>query len=157
MTRDVNQPRQINRDCLAVHLAAEVRHDMAATLSTLHPDCVFLDGPLGLRFEGREGARRHYELWWSAFGVTLDGGRLHWVNDDLVIGEASFVGSHVGPFAGIEPTGRDIRLPFVVFVDFREGLLVGERFVYDLNGLLAQLGQPAFVPTPAALPEGAGG
>jgi len=36
-------------------------------------------------------------------------------------------------------------LLFVVFVDFRDGLLAGERFQYDLNGLLRQLGQPHFV------------
>jgi hypothetical protein len=102
---------------------------------------------LGLRFEGREGAREHYAMWWSAFGNTLDGGELHWVEDDLAIGDATFVGCHVGPFAGLPPTGRPMRLPFVVFVRFRDGLLAGERIVYDLNGLLRQLGQPAFEPS----------
>ena len=33
---------------------------------------------------------------------------------------------------------------FVVFVRFRDGLLASERFVYDLNGLLRQLGHSAF-------------
>jgi hypothetical protein len=53
------------------HDTAEGRHDMAATLSTLHPECVFIDEPLGLRFEGRDGARRHYEMWWTGFGVKV--------------------------------------------------------------------------------------
>lgn len=138
--------RQANATCLQAHLLAETRHDMTSTLDTLHPSCVFIDEPLGLRLEGREGAREHYAMWWSGFGATLDAGRLHWVADDLVIGEATFVGRHDGPFAGIAPTGRPLRLPFVVFVGFRDGLLAGERFVYDLNGLLRQLGQPAFEP-----------
>jgi predicted ester cyclase len=56
------------------------------------------------------------------------------------------VGRHVGPFACLPPTGRPMRLPFVVFVRFRDGLLAGERIVYDLNGLPRQLGQPAFEP-----------
>jgi SnoaL-like polyketide cyclase len=73
-------------------------------------------------------------MWWSGFGATLDGGTLHWISDDLVVGDASFTGRHVGQFAGMPATGRSIRLPFVVFVDFRDGLLAGERFVYDLNG-----------------------
>jgi predicted ester cyclase len=135
-----------NEACLQAHLAAEVRHDMEGTLATLHPDCVFIDQPLGLRLEGREGARTHYELWWSAFGNTLDAGERHWVRDDLLIGEAAFVGRHLGSFAGLPPTGEPIRLPFVVFVTFRDRLLAGERFVYDLNDLLRQLGQPAFEP-----------
>ena len=139
-----------NQECLAAHLAAERRHDMAATLATLHPECHFVDEPLSWSLDGREGARRHYELWWTAFGADLEPGIVHWVDDDLAIGEAAFVGRHVGSFAGLEPTGRPVRVPFVVFVRFRDGLLAGERFVYDLNGLLRQLGQPAFQPVLAA-------
>ena len=142
--------RTANQACLNVHLAAEGRHDMAGTLSTLHPECVFIDEPLGLRFEGRDGARRHYEMWWTGFGVTLDGGKLHWVSDDLVIGDSTFIGTHDGSFAGLSPTGRALRLPFVVFVTFRDRMLAGERFVYDLNGLLRQLGQTSFA-VPAEL------
>lgn len=138
--------RTTNEACLAAHLAAEGRHNMDATLATLHPACVFVDHPLGMHLVGRDGARRHYELWWSAFGTTLDHGRTHWADDNVVVGEAEFVGRHIGRFAGLEPTGQHIRLPFVMFVEFRDGLLAGERFVYDLNGLLRQLGEPAFEP-----------
>lgn len=144
--------RQVNERCLQAHLAAEARHDMAATLGTLHPGCVFLDQPLGLWFEGRDGARRHYEMWWTGLDATLDeAGALHWVSDDLVIGDAAFVGHHHGLFAGLEATGRPLRLPFVVFVRFRDRLLAGERFIYDFNGLLRQLGHEAYVPLTKAL------
>lgn len=136
--------RADNEECLRRHMAAEDAHDMAATLATIHPQALFEDLPVGLRLEGREQARRNYQLWWSAFGVKTEGGRLHWVRDDLVIGEAWFVGSHKGPFLGIEPTGRVIRFPFTVVVRFRDGLLSGERFSYDLNGILRQIGYPAF-------------
>jgi hypothetical protein len=44
-----------------------------------------------------------------------------------------------------------LRLPFVVFVGFRDGLIASERFVYDLNGLLAQLGGAAWKAGPAPL------
>ena len=145
-TQAVSKTRAINETILRVHLAAEDQHDMEGTLATLHPDCLFIDSPLGLRLEGREGAGRHYNIWWSAFDPALDKEGLNWVRDDLVIGEAAFVGRHTGPFAGIPPAGRSIHLPFVVFVTFRDGLLAGERFIYDLNHLLRQLGQPAFEP-----------
>jgi steroid delta-isomerase-like uncharacterized protein len=144
VTRGEDVSRQANESCLRKHLAAENAHDMEATPATLHPECVFVDQPLGLEFSGRDGAREHYGMWWSAFENTVGGGELHWVHDDFLVGESSFVGRHVGPFAGIPPTGKPMRLPFVVFVRFRDGLLAGERFVYDLNGLLRQLGKPAF-------------
>ncbi len=135
--------RSINEQVVNAHVAAEMRHDMAGTLSTLHPDCVFEDGAVGLHLRGREGARRHYDLWWNAFGARLDLGALHWVRDDLAIGDSAFVGTHQAPFLGIAPTGRAIRLPFLVKVSFRDGLLAGEHFFYDLHGLLTQLGHPA--------------
>jgi hypothetical protein len=133
-----------NRRVLAEHLAAENRHDMQSTLATLHPECVFVDEPLGLRLVGHRGAEQHYRLWWNAFSNTVDGGELHWVGDDLLIASSAFVGTHTGDFCGIAPTGRRMRLPFVVFVHFRDRLLASERFVYDLNGLLLQLDQPAW-------------
>lgn len=136
--------RKANEQVVQRHVAAEMRHDMEETLATLHPDCVFEDGAVGLHLRGRQGARRHYALWWNAFGARLDLGALHWVRDDLAIGESAFVGRHVGDFLGLRPTGRVIRLPFLVKVSFRDGLLSGEHFYYDLNGLLAQLGAPAF-------------
>jgi steroid delta-isomerase-like uncharacterized protein len=141
-----NLTLHVNRACLQAHLAAEANHDLEATLATLHPECVFLDEPLGMRFDGRDGASEHYTMWWSAFGNTIDGGQLHWISDELVVGDSAFVGHHSGPFLGISASGRTIRLPFVVFVRFRDGLLAGERFVYDLNTLLRQLGEPAFAP-----------
>jgi hypothetical protein len=36
--------------------------------------------------------------------------------------------------------GMSIRLPLVVIVTFREGLMAGERFYYDLADLLRQIG-----------------
>lgn len=140
--------REINARCLYQHMKAEAAHDLAGTLATIHPEALFEDQPLGLVLNGREATARHYRLWWAAFGLQTDGGTLHWVNDDLVIGEADFVGTHIGNFLGVAPTGRPIRFPFTVYVRFKDGMLLGERFFYDLNMIMAQLGQPS-----AALPE----
>lgn len=46
---------------------------------------------------------------------------------------------------------RPIRLPFVVFVGLRDGLIGSERFGYDLNELLSPIGQPTWnVPSMSA-------
>src|SRR5215204_3517198 len=71
--------REANEAGLRRHLAAENRHDMAATLATFDPGCVFVDDQLGQRWLGRDGAREHYTMWWSAFGNTVEGGQVHWV------------------------------------------------------------------------------
>jgi SnoaL-like polyketide cyclase len=142
--------RDRNEATLRRHLAAEKRHDMDETIATLHPRCVFVDEPLGLRLDGRAGAREHYTIWWSAFGADIEDGKVFWTDDDAAIGTATFTGRHVGSFAGIAPTNRSIRVPFVVFVTFLDDLLSSERFIYDLNGLMRQLGQPAFEPVVAS-------
>lgn len=111
-----------------------------ATLETLHPECVFEDIPLARAFHGRQGAEQYYRLWWDAFAVEVEGSVVHWTADGHLIAEAQYVGRHIGPFLGLAPTGRAITLPFAVFVGFRDGLMAGERFYYDLNTLLRQLG-----------------
>lgn len=133
-----------NRLMLQRHLAAENAHDMAATLATIHPDCVFRDMATGQVFPGLAGAERHYRQWWDAFGNVVERSALggaHWIDEETYVAEPQYVGRHAGPFLGLAPTGRGFTLPFVVFVRFRDGLFVEERFYYDLATLLRQLGQ----------------
>lgn len=125
------------------HVAAENAHDMAATLATLHPDCSFEDVALGRRWHGHAGAREHYGMWWDAFDLMVaprPDDRRYWTENGHYIAETWFRGRHVGPFLGIAPTGRDIAFRFVVFVDFRDGLLLTERFYYNLADIGRQIG-----------------
>lgn len=131
------------------HIEAENAHRMEATLATLHPDCRFEDVATGQIFNGRAGAEAYYRQWWDAFGVTVAPGpdrKRYWSEDGSYIAEARFRGRHSGDFLGLPPTGRPIDFRFVVIIDFRDGLMAGERFYYDLGGLLRQIGA-------AALPE----
>jgi len=133
--------RQANLHLLLAHLTAENEHRLHATLATLAPDCVFEDVALDRTFRGHAGAAEYYRLWWSAFDVRVErGGESHWISDDLYVSEPVYVGTHVGEFLGIQATGRPVSLRFVVFVSFREGRFLGERFYYDLASLLRQIG-----------------
>lgn len=141
MNEDLSSKRKANMRTLLRHTRAEAAHDLGETLATIHPDALFEDQPLNLVLHGRAEAALHYRTWWDAFGIQTEDGALHWINDDLVIGEAHFAGEHKGAFLDIAPTGRRIRFPFVVVVRFRDELLSGERFYYDLNGIMTQLGR----------------
>lgn len=136
--------RETNMAVLIKHTRAEGAFDMETTLSTLHPDAVFEDQPIGLKLNGRDECARHYKLWWDAFGLHSEGGVLNWIDDNLMIAESHFVGNHKGEFLGIAPTGKDIRFPFAVVVRFADGFLSGEKFYYDLNDIMRQLGQKSF-------------
>ncbi|MCW5633345.1 MAG: ester cyclase [Rubrivivax sp.] len=128
------------QDLLARHVAAENAHRMEDTLATLHPDCVFEDMAMQRRWHGRDGARRYYEAWWRAFELQVRGRRRHVTTDGRLVAEASYVGRHVGEFFGLAASGRPIELELAVIIGFRDGLMEGERFYYDLLGLVRQLG-----------------
>jgi predicted ester cyclase len=51
--------------------------------------------------------------------------------------EADFVGRHIGEFAGVAPTGRDIRVPYSVHYDLGGGRIKALR-IYGLAGDLVR-------------------
>jgi predicted ester cyclase len=133
-------------EVLARHVAAESAHDMEGTLATLTADCRFEDMPSGHVYIGHAGVRAYYERWWSAFGVSPDGGRLHMVDESTLVAETRFVGKHVGEWEGVAATGRPISLPVAIIVTFSGGLMSGERFNYDRSSLMQQIGSGAATP-----------
>lgn len=143
--------KQSLQELVLRHLKAENRHDMDATLDTLHPECVFEDFGLGWTYHGRQGAKRYYDIWWNAFKLTVVGETQYWSDANALIAEARFTGKHVGQFCGVPATGNDLDLRIAVFVHFRDGLMAGERFYYDSRSLFSQLG---VVDTSSALTSG---
>lgn len=127
-------------ELLGRHLAAENVQDMDGTLATLRNDCVFDDRALGLVYEGKAGARKYYETWWNAFDITTHSDRRHFTAEGSVISEARYEGVHVGEFLGIAATNKPIDLKLAVIITFKDGLMAGERFYWNLASLLDQLG-----------------
>jgi steroid delta-isomerase-like uncharacterized protein len=128
-----------NLAVLGEHVAAESVFDMAATLATLTDDCLFEDMPSLMRYRGREAVNGYYRSWWDAFRNVPEGRQRYAVSKDCLIAETRFIGRHVGPYKGIAPGGRPIDLPVAIFVNFRDGLMSGERFYYDEATLLRQI------------------
>jgi steroid delta-isomerase-like uncharacterized protein len=122
------------------HLAAENAHRMQETLAELHPDCVFEDLPLGKTYRGRTGAEAYYRLWWDAFDLEVKGERRHWSEGGaFMIAQTTYQGSHRGRFLDHpQPAGRSTSR--AVVIPFRDGLMAGERYYYDLATLLRQIG-----------------
>ena len=53
--------------------------------------------------------------------------------------EADFVGTHTGEFAGIQPTGRSVRVPYSVVYDLRGDKISGLRIYFPMSLLIEQL------------------
>jgi predicted ester cyclase len=53
--------------------------------------------------------------------------------------EADFAGTHTGEFAGIQPTGRAVRVPYSVVYDLRGDQISALRIYFPMSLLIEQL------------------
>ena len=65
------------------------------------------------------------------------------VDDNAAAAEATFVGRHIGEFAGIGATGRAVRVPYAVFYELDAGTITALRLYMPMDQLLAQIGTAA--------------
>jgi steroid delta-isomerase-like uncharacterized protein len=54
--------------------------------------------------------------------------------------ESHFVGKHIGEFAGIPATGKDVRVPLCVVYDLEKDQIKQGRVYFEMPALLQQLG-----------------
>lgn len=121
------------------HSIAEDRRDIDGLVATLAPDCVYEIVGTGLRWEGHAGARAFYTELFAAFPDN------HFALTDIVIGpqgvfEAVVLeATHLGPFAGLEPSGRRVRLELAILFpwDPAPERFAGEQIFIDREALAA--------------------
>ena len=121
------------------HSIAEDRRDTDGLISTLAPDCMYEIVGTGLRWEGHAGARAFYGELFAAFPDNT------FALTDIVIGpqgvfEAAVLeATHQGPFAGLAPTGRPVRLELAILFpwDPATQLFSGEQIFIDRTRLVA--------------------
>lgn len=115
------------------HSIAEDRRDLDGLIRTLAPDCVYEVVPTGQRWEGHAGAREFYLSFLGAFpDVKFD-------LQDIVLGPqgvievAEMTGTHKGPWAGLEPTGRPVRLRIIIHFPWDPAAqkFAGEKVYFD--------------------------
>jgi predicted ester cyclase len=119
------------------HSIAEDRRDIDGLIATLAPECVYEIVGTGLRWEGHEGARAFYTELFAAFPDN------HFALTDIVMGpqgvfEAVVLeATHVGPFAGLAPTGRPVRLELAILFPWDPATqrFVGEQIFIDRTAL----------------------
>jgi predicted ester cyclase len=121
------------------HSIAEDRRDIDGLIATLAPDCVYEIVGSGLRWERHDGARAFYTELFAAFPDNS------FALTDIVIGpqgvfEAVVLeATHLGPFAGLAPTGRRVRLELAILFpwDPATSLFTGEQIFIDRAALAA--------------------
>lgn len=138
LTREITPEnyRQIRRLWIS-HSKAEDSRDLPGLIATLAEDCVYEIIPTGQRWEGHDGARNFYLTFLGAFPDV------HFDLQDIVIGPqgvieiAIMTGTHQGTWAGIEATGKPVRLHIIIHFPWNPAAekFSGEKIYFDRYGL----------------------
>ena len=62
------------------------------------------------------------------------------IGDGNAVLEGFLVGKHTGEFAGIPPTGKDVRVPMCIVYDVADDKVQRARIYFQMSVLLQQLG-----------------
>lgn len=89
---------------------------------------------------GPDELKQTLEMFRSAFSDITSGVQDICVDGDTVATRWVFSGTHTGEFQGIEPTGNTVEVEGMEFNKLEDGCIVEGRIVWDVLGLLGQLG-----------------
>ena len=121
------------------HIAAEGAHDVEGTLATFHSPRYEV-APLGVS-DGADAVRDLLNTMLTGFpDWHIQAGPLRH-GDDFVFVEVQMTGTHNGPWAGWEPTGRKMDVKVACVFEFEEDRLVCEKVYFDLATVMRQLGK----------------
>ncbi len=102
-------------------------------------DAVFINMNTGEETKGREAiaGMLHY-MYHVAFDAKAE------IKNTIITGEkalleADFKGNHVGEFAGLQPTNKEINVPLCVSYDLEDGLIKQARMYILADVMMRQL------------------
>ena len=72
----------------------------------------------------------------------------HHVTDDAVIVEFDLLGTNLGDFYGLPPTGKSFRVPIIAVFFFDGDRIVNERVYFDSASLVTQIGRGELLAMP---------
>ncbi|MBV8811256.1 MAG: ester cyclase [Acidobacteriaceae bacterium] len=135
-----NSIRERREAIVDAHIEAEaVTHDAAATVATFgHPR--YEVPALGAIVDGGEAVNGLVSALLAAFPDFYLQKIAHHHADEAVIAEVRFGGTHLGVWAGMEPTGKRMEVQGVLIFVFEEDRLVCEKVYFDHATVLRQLG-----------------
>jgi steroid delta-isomerase-like uncharacterized protein len=123
------------------HMESENHHDFEGTIATFdHPRYELV--ATGDVFDGLAEVQRYYAETRTAFPDQRNRLRALYSADDAVIVELDLMGTHLGNYRGLPPTGRSFTCTMSAVFLFAEGSpkIVCERVYFDAGTILRQLG-----------------
>ncbi len=129
------------------HLEAESSHDMDRVLDGFTDDCFNDIAGFPERFVGPEKVAERYRLLWEAFpDFNVKIHRYLSADEDCIVTENQWTGTHRGSFFGIPPTDKRVRIRSLVAWHFRDDKIWGETVFFDVGSIVTQLGAEIIIP-----------
>jgi steroid delta-isomerase-like uncharacterized protein len=102
-------------------------------------DAVFTSMNTGEKTVGREaiGQMLHY-IYHVAFDARAETKNIV-VTENKALLEGDFIGKHIGEFAGIPATNKNVNVPLCVTYDLEDGLIKSGRVYFLMDVMMAQL------------------
>lgn len=133
--------RRRRLDVIKEHMDTEVTKEFDRTLATFngHPRYEII--PTGQVFDGDDEVMTYYRTTRTAFpDQRHENARFH-LTDDSVIVEFDLLGTNLGEFYGLPPTGKSFRVPVVAVFAFDGDRITNERIYFDAATLVNQIGR----------------
>jgi len=123
------------------HFDTEVSQEFDKTLATFngHPHYEIM--ATGEVYDGEAEVMNYYTTTRTAFPDQRHGNvRVH-VADDAIITEFDLLGTNLGEFYGMPPTGKSFSVPVIAVFFFEDDLIENERIYFDAASLVTQIGR----------------
>ena len=109
-------------------------------VSMMAPDVVFRIMATGDEHRTPQGVKGMLDWFYHvAFDARAETKHMV-VGEGIAVLEADFVGRHIGEFAGVPATGKDVRVPLAVIYELRDDQVVEGRVYFETPAFLAQVG-----------------
>ena len=109
-------------------------------VSMMAEDVVFTTMATGQEHRGRDSVMGMLTYFYHvAFDATATTRTVLFGEHNAMV-EGDFVGKHIGEFAGIPTTGKDVRVPLCVVYDLENDQIKRGRVYFEMPALLQQLG-----------------
>ena len=120
------------------HMDSENRLDFDATLATFSHPRYELVGTRQV-FDGADEVMGYYLASRTAFPDQRNEIRTLRHADDAVVVEFDLLGTHLGEFLGVAPSGKEFRAPMAAIFEFDGDRITCERIYFDAGTILRQL------------------
>jgi steroid delta-isomerase-like uncharacterized protein len=109
-------------------------------LSMMADDVVFKHMATGDESHGPEAVRAMIDfIYHQAFDAHAETRNII-VDDGKAVLEADFVGKHIGEFAGVPATGKEVRVPLCVVYDLEGDRIKRGRVYFEVPAFFEQVG-----------------